>query len=116
LAQATAGQTPSAEECTSGVNAPGHAEKAGNSQGSQSFLQDTEIDAWYPQQARERDRQKRETLLHKMQQKIYDEARFMLIRDLILSAHAGPRVTVTSLGAIPFLAYTGHYEDLCLKA
>ncbi len=52
------------------------------SQGSQSFLQDPEIDAWYLQQATERDRQKRETLLHRIQQQVYDEARFMPIWEL----------------------------------
>jgi peptide/nickel transport system substrate-binding protein len=86
------------------------------SQGSQSFLQDPEIDAWYLQQSRERDRQKREALLHKIQQKIYDEARFMPIWELSFLCASGPRVAVTSLGAIPFFAYTGPYEDLRLKS
>ena len=50
-----------------------------HSKGGQSFLQDPEIDAWYLQQTTERDRKKREELLHKIQQKAYDEARFMPI-------------------------------------
>ena len=43
------------------------------SQGQQSWIKDPEIDAWYVQQAAERDRHKRQALLHKIQQKLYDE-------------------------------------------
>ena len=39
-----------------------------------SRIKDPEIDAWYEQQATERDRKKRQALLHKIQQKLYDEA------------------------------------------
>ena len=35
------------------------------SQGNNSFIQDPQIDEWYRQQAKERDRQKREALLHR---------------------------------------------------
>ena len=41
------------------------------SKGSQSWIQDPEIDEWYLQQAEERDRKKREALLHEIQQKLY---------------------------------------------
>ena len=54
---------------------PPHASSAFiNSKGAQSWIKDPEIDAWYEQQAVERDRKKREDLLHKIQQKLYDEA------------------------------------------
>jgi len=86
------------------------------SKGSQSFLQDPEIDAWYLQQAKERDRTKREALLHKIQQKVYDEARFLPIWELSFLSASGPRVAVSGLGLIPLFAYTGPYEDLRLKA
>jgi peptide/nickel transport system substrate-binding protein len=86
------------------------------SKGSQSFLQDPEIDAWYLQQAKERDRTKREALLHKIQQKVYDESRFLPIWELSFLAASGPRVAVSGLGLIPLFAYTGPYEDLRLKA
>jgi peptide/nickel transport system substrate-binding protein len=36
------------------------------SKGAQSWIKDSEIDAWYEQQAGERDRKKREALLHKI--------------------------------------------------
>ena len=47
------------------------------SKGAQSWIKDPEIDAWYEQQATERDRKKRQALLHKIQQKLYDEAYFI---------------------------------------
>jgi peptide/nickel transport system substrate-binding protein len=86
------------------------------SKGSQSFLQDPEIDEWYLQQAKERDPKQREALLHKIQQKVYDEARFMPIWELSFLCASGPRVAVSGLGVIPLFAYSGPYEDLRLKA
>src|SRR5215471_15741279 len=47
------------------------------SKGANSWIKDPEIDAWYEQQATERDRTKREALLRKIQQKLSDEARFL---------------------------------------
>ncbi len=52
------------------------------SKGAESWIKDPEIDAWYEQQAVERDRKKRQDLLYKIQQKLYDEARFMTIWEL----------------------------------
>jgi peptide/nickel transport system substrate-binding protein len=52
------------------------------SKGAQSWVADPEIDAWYEQQAIERDRKKRETLLRQIQQKLYDEARHIPIWEL----------------------------------
>ncbi len=86
------------------------------SKGAQSFLQDPEIDAWYTQQAKERERAKREALLHKIQQKVYDEARFMPIWQLGFLCASGPRVAVSGLGLIPLFAYSGPYEDVRLKS
>src|ERR671924_1757455 len=45
------------------------------SKGANSWIKDPGIDAWYAQQAAERDRTKREALLHKIQQKLYDDVR-----------------------------------------
>jgi peptide/nickel transport system substrate-binding protein len=86
------------------------------SQGSQSFLQDPEIDAWYELQAKERDRTKRQGLLHKIQQKVYDEVRFLPIWELGFLCASGPRVAVSGLGLIRLFAYSGPYEELRLKA
>ncbi len=88
-----------------GSGAPGNAatriEAFMYSKGVQSFLKDPEIDQWFEQQSRERDRTKREALLHKIQQKVYDEAYFMPIWQLGFLCATGPRVAVSGLGLIP---------------
>ena len=84
------------------------------SRGSQSFLQDPEIDEWYRQQSSERDPEKRAALLKKIQQKAYDEARFMPIWEPTLLCAVGPRVAVSGLNA-KSIAYSAPYEDVQLS-
>jgi peptide/nickel transport system substrate-binding protein len=84
--------------------------------GSLSFLKDPEIDAWYAQQAVELDAKKREATLHKIQQKVYDEAYFIPIWELGFLCASGPRVAVSGLGLISVYIYSGPYEDVRLKA
>lgn len=86
------------------------------SQGPFSFIKDPEIDQWFEQQAVERDRKKRETLLHKIQQKVYDEAYFIPIWELGFLCASGPRVAVSGLGLIPLHVYSAPYEDVQLKS
>lgn len=86
------------------------------SKGTQSYLKDPEIDAWFEQQASERDRAKRQTLLHKIQQKVYDEAYFITFWELGFLCASGPRVAVSGLGMIPLHVYSAPYEDVQLKA
>jgi peptide/nickel transport system substrate-binding protein len=103
-----------------GSAAPGNAatrvEAFMYSTGVQSFLKDPEIDQWFEQQTRERDRTKREALLHKIQQKVYDEAYFLPIWQLGFLCVTGPRVAVSGLGLIPNYIYSAPYEDVQLKA
>jgi peptide/nickel transport system substrate-binding protein len=103
-----------------GSAAPGNAatrvEAFMYSQGIQSFLKDPEIDQWFEQQTRERDRTKREALLHQIQQKVYDEAYFLPIWQLGFLCVTGPRVAVSGLGLIPNYIYSAPYEDVQLKA
>ena len=54
--------------------------------------------------------------LPKIQQKVYDEARFMPIWELTALHASGPRVAVSGLGLIPLFAYSGPYEDPQLKS
>lgn len=82
--------------------------------GAQSFLRDAEIDAWYTQQVTERDSKKREALLHKIQQKAHDEARFIPIWENAFLCVSGPRVAVSGLHGESF-AYSAPYEDVRLK-
>jgi peptide/nickel transport system substrate-binding protein len=86
------------------------------SKGAQSWMKDPEIDAWYAQQARERDRKQRQALLHKIQQKLYDEVRFLPVWELGALHASGPRVAVSGVGLIPLFAFSGPYEDVQLKA
>ena len=86
------------------------------SKGAQSWIKDPEIDDWYAQQARERDRQKRQMLLHRIQQKLYEEVRFIPIWDLGGLHASGPRVAVSGVGLIPLFAFSGPLEEVQLKA
>jgi peptide/nickel transport system substrate-binding protein len=103
-----------------GSGAPGNAatriEAFMSSKGVQSFLKDPDIDQWFEQQSRERTRTTREALLHKIQQKVYDEAYFMPIWQLGFLCVTGPRVAVSGLGLIPDYIYSAPYEDVRLKA
>jgi peptide/nickel transport system substrate-binding protein len=84
------------------------------SKGAQSFLRDAEIDAWYTQQITERDPQKRQALLHKIQQKAYDEALVIPIWENAFLCASRPRVAVSGLQGNSF-AYSAPYEDVRLK-
>jgi peptide/nickel transport system substrate-binding protein len=97
-------------------NAATRLEAFAHSKGQQSWIKDPEIDAWYAEQAAERDRQKREALLHKIQQKLYDEARFIPIWELAFLCASGPRAAVSGMGLIPTFAYSGPYEDVQLRS
>jgi peptide/nickel transport system substrate-binding protein len=86
------------------------------SKGANSWIKDPEIDAWYEQQATEHDRQKRQTLLHQIQQKLYDDVRFLPIWELGFLSAAGPRVAVSGIGLIRFHIYSAPFEDVQVKA
>jgi peptide/nickel transport system substrate-binding protein len=85
------------------------------STGAESWIKDPEIDAWFAQQATERDRQTRQTLLHRIQQKLYDEGRFLPLLETPSLNASGPRVAVSGLGMIPSLFFSAPYEDVQLK-
>jgi peptide/nickel transport system substrate-binding protein len=86
------------------------------SAGAQSWIKDAQIDAWYAQQATERDRHAREAILYRIQQKLYDEARFIPIWELGVLHASGPRVAVSGLGLIPLLLFSGPLEDVQLRS
>ncbi len=102
-----------------GSGAPGNAatrvEAFMHSKGVQSFIKDPDIDQWFEQQSRERNRAKRQEWLHKIQQKTYDDAYFLPVWQLGFLCVTGPRVAVSGLGLIQDYIYSAPYEDVQLK-
>jgi peptide/nickel transport system substrate-binding protein len=74
-----------------------------------------DIDGLFKEQAAELDRKKREAILHKIQQLIYDKAMIVPIWQLAFINGHGPRVAESGLGLIPGHAYSAPYEDVKLK-
>ncbi len=74
-----------------------------------------DIDELFQQQATELDHKKREAILHKIQQLVYERTIAAPIWQLGFINGAGPRVGESGFGLIPAFAYTGPYEDITLK-
>jgi peptide/nickel transport system substrate-binding protein len=74
-----------------------------------------DIDALYREQAIELNRQKRETILHKMQQLVYERTIYAPIWQLAFINGVGPRVSESGFGLIAGFPYTAPYEDITLK-
>src|SRR6516164_5089384 len=75
-----------------------------------------DIDALFQQQAAELDQQKRQAILHEMQQLVYERAIFAPIWQLGFINGVGPRVGQSGFGQIAGFPYTAPYEDITLKA
>jgi peptide/nickel transport system substrate-binding protein len=75
-----------------------------------------DIESLFKDQAAEVDRKKREALLHKIQQLMYEKAMFIPIWELAFINGYGARVQESGLGLIPGHAYSAPYEDVKLKA
>jgi peptide/nickel transport system substrate-binding protein len=74
-----------------------------------------DIDELYKKQSMERDRQKREAMLHEIQRLVHERAMYAPLYELVWPNGVGPRVAESGLGLIPFYYYTGPYEDMRLK-
>lgn len=74
-----------------------------------------EVDALYREQARETDRAKREALLHRIQQVLYDNVRFAPIFEYIWPSAVGPRVADPALMKIDPYPWSAPLEDVRLK-
>src|SRR5215472_5179021 len=74
-----------------------------------------DIDALFKQQTVERDRKKREALLHEIQQLMHERAMYAPLYELAWPNGVGPRVAESGFGLIPFYYYTGPYEDIRLR-
>src|SRR5262249_35024653 len=74
-----------------------------------------DMDELYWQQAVELDRGKREAILHRMQQLVYERTIYAPIWQLAFINGVGPRVAESGFGLIPRFPYTAPYEDITLK-
>jgi ABC-type transport system substrate-binding protein len=77
---------------------------------------DPDVEALYKQQARETDKKKREAMLHKIQQLLYDRARFGPMWEFIWPSAIGPRVAEAGLMLIDPYPWSAPLEDVRLKA
>src|SRR5207249_1161505 len=76
---------------------------------------DPDVDALYKQQAHETDRRKREALLHRIQQLLYDRVRFGPLYEFIWPSGLGPRVAEPALMLIDPYPWSAPLEDVRLK-
>ena len=74
-----------------------------------------DIDELFPKQANEVDRKKREAILHKMQQLVYDKAIYAPVWELAFINGVGPRLGESSFGRIGGFPYTAPFEDLTIQ-
>jgi peptide/nickel transport system substrate-binding protein len=74
-----------------------------------------DLDELYAQQAVELDRKKREAMLHKMQQIVYERTIYAPIWQLAFINGVGPRVGESGFARIARFPYTAPYEDITIK-
>jgi peptide/nickel transport system substrate-binding protein len=95
-------------------NAASRVEAFMYSKGASAYGGYPDIDELFLQQARERDRAKREALLHRIQQLTIDRAMFAPLMDLRGLIAVGPRVAEHTVNSIPMYPFPA-YEDVRLK-
>jgi len=74
-----------------------------------------DIDELYKKQSTERDRKKREALLHQIQRLMHERAMYAPLYELVWPNGVGPRVAEAGFGLIPHFFYTGPYEEIRLR-
>src|SRR5437773_843178 len=74
-----------------------------------------DIDEMFRQQAQERDRKKRETILHQIQRLMYERVMFGGIFEPATLHGVGPRVEEPAIGLNAQLYFAAPYEDMRLK-
>jgi peptide/nickel transport system substrate-binding protein len=70
----------------------------------------------FREQVAELDPQKREAILHRIQQLIYDKAMYLPLMQLAVMNAYGPRVAESGLGLIADYPWVAPYEEVKLKA
>ena len=74
-----------------------------------------DLDALFQQQAGELNYQRREAILHQMQQIVIERMIYAPIWQYAFISGVGPRVAESGFGRIPGFAYTAPYDELALK-
>jgi ABC-type transport system substrate-binding protein len=74
-----------------------------------------DIDALFHQQAKARDRQKRQELLHHIQRLMHERVMFAPIMEPASLHAVGPRVAEPAIGITPLIWWPTPYEDIRLK-
>jgi peptide/nickel transport system substrate-binding protein len=96
-------------------NAPGRLETFVISTGTYAYGGYPDIDELFRQQANERDRRKREALLHQIQRLMYERVLHAPIFEPATLHGIGPRVEEPAVGLNPLLYFAAPYEDMRLK-
>jgi peptide/nickel transport system substrate-binding protein len=96
-------------------NAATRLELYGVSTGAYAYGGYPDIDALFRQQAGERDRSKREALLHQIQRLMQERVMHAPLAEPAALHGVGPRVEEPGSGLIPLFAYFGPYEEMRLK-
>jgi peptide/nickel transport system substrate-binding protein len=86
------------------------------SSGAYAYGAYPDIDGLFREQATELDAQKREALLHRIQQLIYDKVMYLPLWQLAALSGYGPRVAESGLGLIVDYPWVAPYEEVKLKA
>jgi peptide/nickel transport system substrate-binding protein len=84
--------------------------------GSFAYGSYPDLDELFQQQAAELDRPRREAILRKMQQIVYERVMFAPIWQLAFLNAQGPRIADSALGLIDGHPYAAPYEDVRLKS
>jgi peptide/nickel transport system substrate-binding protein len=75
-----------------------------------------DLDDLFRRQAQERDRQRREALLHEIQRRIHERVMFAPIMEPASLHAVGPRVEEPAIGITPLTYFPAPYEDMRLRA
>jgi peptide/nickel transport system substrate-binding protein len=85
------------------------------STGTYAYGGHPDIDDLFRQQGQERDRKKREALLHQIQRLMHDRVMYAPIFEPATLHGVGPRVEEPAVGLNPLLYFAAPYEDMRLK-
>jgi ABC-type transport system substrate-binding protein len=86
------------------------------STGTYAYGGHPDIDKLFAEQAQERDRKKREALLHQIQRLLHERVTYAPIFEPATLHGIGPRVEEPAVGLNPLLYFAAPYEDMRLKA